>query len=235
MAYKLLKLKSLTLGNLVRKRRILVDRFFGLDFLTVIHPEDVGLDSKNAFRSSPSGDGYLKNLLRDFNISSQDSIIDIGCGKGSAMRTMLEFPFKRVDGIELSDHIATIATRNFAKLNVKRCRIFVGDASQFKKFDNYNMVYFYNPFPSNVMLDVIDAIIQSIYRLDRELVIIYNNATCHDTVVGKGIFSKMGVYPDKWGNLISIYSNRSFDNSRLFMNRSMRRITENLTLDERQL
>lgn len=229
---RFMKFKSLTLGNVMRKSKILLDRFRGLDFLTVIQPEEVGLDSTFVYRSSPSGDEYLESLLVDFNISSKDAIIDIGCGKGSAMRTMLKFPFARVDGLELSDHIASIATRNFERLKANRSRIFIGDASQFTEYDAYNIVYLYNPFPCSVMIDVVDSLIQSINRADRELVIIYNNATCNDVVISNGTFAKMGVYPDKWGNLVSIYSNRKFNNSRLFFNKRMQCFAEKAAIDD---
>lgn len=119
-----MNLKSFLPGNLALRSRILLDKFRGLDFLTVILPEDVGLDPKQAYHSSPSGNKYLVNVLNDINISSQDSIIDIGCGKGSAMRMMLKFPFARVHGIELSEHIAAIAVNNFKRLNRSRGRVF---------------------------------------------------------------------------------------------------------------
>ena len=216
-----MRLKSFTPKNLTQKGRILIERLSGLDFQTVIDSEELGLDAKTVYRSSPSGDKYLENLLFDFNITSKDSIIDIGCGKGSAMRIMLRFPFAQVDGLELSDYIAKIAVRNFERLKANRSTIFIGDASQFKKYDVYNIVYLYNPFPCSVMCDVIDNLIQSVKGLDRELIIIYNNATCNNEIVKSGIFSKMGVYPDKWGHLITIYSNRSYENSRLILNKEM--------------
>jgi len=219
-----MNLKLFTIDTLVRLSRKLLDRFHGLDFLTVVQPEDVGLDPKRAYGYSPSGNKYLVDLLNDFNISSQDSIIDIGCGKGSAMRTMLKFPFARIDGIELSEHIAAIAVRNFKKLNANRIRVFVCDASLFRDYDAYNIVYLNNPFPSSVMSDVIDALIHSIHRSERELVIVYNYATCHDVVVSQGVFAKKGVYPDEWGKGISIYSNRDGGNSRLSANKGMQRI-----------
>lgn len=216
-------LKSFTPSNVARRIRILLDRLRGLDFVTAIQPEDVGLDSNYAYTSSSSGNKYLANLLGDFNITPEDSIIDIGCGKGSAMRTMLKFPFARVDGIELSGQIAAIAVRNFRKLNANRTRIFVCDAPLFNNYDAYNMVYLFNPFPPSVMSRVVDALIQSVRRAERELVMIYNNAVCHDVVVARGVFARKGVYPDEWGNGISIYSNRSGTNSRLSANRRMRR------------
>jgi precorrin-6B methylase 2 len=167
-------------------------------------------------------------VLNDFNISSQDSIIDIGCGKGSAMRTMLEFPFARVDGIELSEQIAAITERNFKRLNVDRSRVFICDASLFKNYDAYNIVYFYNPFSSRVMSVVIDALIQSIHRSERELVIIYKHATCHNEVVSQGVFAKIAVYPDELSTGISIYSNRGGGSSRLSAYKGTHRIAQTL-------
>jgi SAM-dependent methyltransferase len=216
-----MNLKSFKLRNLVYRGRQLLERVRGVDFLTVIEPEDVGLDSKCVFRSSPSGNKYLTNVLNKLNISSKDTIIDVGCGKGSAMRTMLKYPFARVDGIELSEHIATIAMQNFKTLNEVRSKVFNCDATTFSDYDAYNIVYFYNPFPPVVMLKVIETLIQSVHRSERELVIIYNNPTCHDVIVDKGIFSKVGDYPDEWGNRIFIYSNRRDSNSRFHSNRSI--------------
>lgn len=219
-----MNIESFTPRGLASKIRVLLERFRGLDFSTVTSPEDVGLDPMYAYKSSPSGNKYLVNVLNDFNITPQDSIIDIGCGRGSAMRTMLKFPFARVDGIELSEHIAAIAVRNFKRLNANRIRVFVCDASLFQNYDAYSIVYFYNPFPSSTISDVVDALIRSINRSERELVIIYSNAICHDLVVNRGYFQKIGVYPDEWGNGISIYSNRDGGNSRLSANASIKRI-----------
>lgn len=210
-----MNLRSLTLHNL----RILIDKYRGLDFLTATESEDVGLDPNCAYRSCPSGNKYLVNVLRELNISEMDSIIDIGCGKGSAMRTMLKFPFARVHGVELSEHIATIAINNFNKLNETRCKVFINDASEFKDYDAYNIVYFYNPFPENIMKHVINNIMQSILRSERELIIIYNNPECNDVITCRGAFCMIGDYPDEWGNGIFIYSNIDDNRSRLRLSR----------------
>ena len=216
-----MNLKSFSPHNWARLVMILADRVRGLDFLTVIQAREVGLNPNSASPSSPSGNKYLRNVLKDFNITSKDSIIDIGCGKGSAMRTMLEFPFAHIGGIEVSERITKIAVRNFNRLNANRVKVFNCDASVFPNYDDYNLVYLYNPFPSHVMQPVVDALMHSIQRSERELVIIYNNAVCHETIVAHGVFSRKGIYPDKWGNWISIYTNRSDQESRLSANTKM--------------
>lgn len=199
--------------SITRRLNIFIDKIKGLDFLAVIKPEEVGLDSTISFRSSPSGDKYLEHLLSDFKITSNDSLIDIGCGKGSALKTILKFPFGQIDGIELSEQIANIAKRNFTILNTKRVKIFNCDAIYFKDYDSYNYFYLYNPFPCFVMVDVIAAIEKSIINYDREVIIIYNNPMCNEIILKNEIFKKNGYYPDKWGNMIYIYSNRQIENS----------------------
>ncbi len=124
--------ERLTFKSLYRRALHYIDRCRGLDFLSVIEPEEVGLDQNIAYRSSSSGDKYLLKVLKDMKITNKDSVIDMGCGQGSAMRTMLKFPFKQVDGVELSQHIGQIAIRNFDRLKVKRCTVSICDASSFK-------------------------------------------------------------------------------------------------------
>jgi len=224
-------LKSLIYYKLVFPLAIKLDKIMGLDFLSDIHAEEVGLDPKLVHNSSPSSKRFLKRVLNDFTISPLDSIIDIGCGKGYALRTMLKFHFEKVDGIELSSHIANIATQNFKRLNSKRTKIFTGDATQFNEYDAYNFIYLFNPFPSVVMSEVIHRLIQSIRRSDREVVIIYLAPVCNEVIVSNGLFTKTGIYHRK-GSWITIYSNRSFNESKLSTNKKMCPIAENSALSD---
>lgn len=208
------------INKITRRIQVLFDRMRGLDFLSTIKPEDVGLSSILSYRSSPSGDRYLKNLLNDFEIKTSDCIIDIGCGKGSAMRTMLSFPFSVIDGLELSESISAIASLNFEKLEANRCKIITGNASEFTDLELYNFIYFYNPFPCDIMCNVIDNLTKSISNREREVVIIYNNPKCND-VVCQGIFNNLGAYPDKWGNGINVYSNYKLCDSRISVNKDI--------------
>jgi len=207
--------RKLTTKALSRKAKLLLERFKGVDFTTVIQSEDVGYDPAVVHRSSPSGNKYLVQLLNDLGVTKNDSIIDIGAGKGSAMRSMLKFPFKKVDGVELSDQISAIATKNFELLKVKRSRVYSCNATSFPHYDQYNMFYFYNPFPDQVMLQVLSNIYQSIQGSENETMIIYNNPACHDLIIGEGVFSKIKEYPDEWGNQIYVYSTKSLEHSRL--------------------
>ena len=209
---------------------IRVDSYKGLDFLPIITAKAVGLDIKRSFGYSPSHKRFLIEVLSDFNIISQDAIIDVGCGKGSAMRTMLMFPFAKVDGIELSTQIADIATRNFNQLKEDRCTVFTGDAGQYRDYDAYNYVYFFNPFPDVVMAEVVENLMESVHRSDRELIIIYMSPTCTDVIEESALFKLKGIYK-RAGAWVTVYSNRSIEKSKLFSNTLMLSCIEGSTIN----
>ncbi|MFA6062363.1 MAG: class I SAM-dependent methyltransferase [Gallionella sp.] len=180
--------------------------FLGIDFQGGLSAESLGLDPKLSVACMPSGGKYLRSILQDLSINSSDSILDIGCGKGNAMRGMYNFPFLRIDGIELSEKIAKLARHNFQRLRVLRTSIFNISATDFDGYSNYNIFYLYNPFTSLIMGKVMENINQSNVS-DRELLIIYNNPVCHAQIEMAG-FTKILQYPDEWGNGIYVYTNK---------------------------
>lgn len=207
-------IKRCTIDALSRKTKMVFDRLRGLDFLSCVEPENIGYDPQVIYRYVPSGGRYLRKVLEALNITDKDSIIDMGCGKGNAMRLMLKFPFARVDGIEISQHMAEIAARNFKKLRAAKSRVFHCDAAVFEHSGEHNMFYFFNPFPPDVMSKVI-ARLRELSRSGREILLIYNNPRCHELIVKEGGFFQVGDYPDEWGNRIYVYSNKRPEESRV--------------------
>ncbi len=199
-----------------RKARILKERIQGLDFSSVIQPEQLGLDAELVYRGSPSGNKYLQAVIADLPLRRSDAILDIGCAKGSALACMSEFPFARVEGIEISTKLASICARNFQRLQRPQVKVHNIDATHFAEFGSFQYFYFYNPFPVQVLKEVLSNIKQQAPS-DAELVVIYNNPPCERTIEEFG-FSKKRVYPDEWGNGIHVYSNRPTD-SKLDANR----------------
>jgi SAM-dependent methyltransferase len=185
------------------------EKMAGVDFSTVVFPEEIGLDPQRAQLVAPSGNRWLRAVFDEMGICAADAVLDVGCGKGSAMRLMLEFPFFRVDGIEASERIAEIARANFDKLGVSRARVRVmtADAAAFTALDRYNFIYFYNPFSCEVMSSFMANLRESWRRAPRLLTIVYDNPVCHDTVVEGAVFRKADRdYPDETGNRIYVYS-----------------------------
>ena len=185
------------------------DRFERVDFSTIAMPEELGLDPRESNHSSPSDNRPLRRVLRDLPINAGDRIIDIGCGKGSAMRLMLRFPFAAVHGLEISPQLAAIARQNFSRLRLpeSRWQVFTGSAGNFHSLDTYNYVYLYNPFGPSTMQRFLHALAESLERLPRPLTLIYANPVWKEQVKGLGVLQlQRDHYRDTWGDPIFVYS-----------------------------
>jgi SAM-dependent methyltransferase len=197
------KIKPTILQMLVRRCEIFYERQIGLDFLSVNSVEDLGLDSKLVSKCSPSGNKYLVKCFSDFKITKEDSILDIGCGKGSAIRALSSFNFYKIDGLEISEYLANIARANFKILKDNKPNIFNCNALKFNDYNNYNYLYLYNPFPPSVFEGFL--IILNSQINNKKLFIIYNNPVCGQLLIEDG-FKLIKNYPDQWGNGMILYS-----------------------------
>jgi len=188
--------------DLIQRR---VDRLRGIDFQSVVDPEDLGLDPMVVSPSSPSGGSELRQLLRRIEVRRGSCALDIGCGKGSAIRAMLRLPFARVDGLEIAPELAAIARSNFARLHERRTTIFTADATHFDRYSDYDFLYLYSPFPAAVMAQCMARVVESVAERPRTITILYVNASCHDEIVATGrvTFEPMGRTP--YGNEINLY------------------------------
>lgn len=185
-----------------RRIEIFYQFLFGLDFMSVNSLEYLELDSKIVSKCSPSGNKYLKKVFSNLEITSQDSIIDIGCGKGSAIRVLVKFNFNKVDGIELSEYLAKKAVNNFRVLNNFKPIIFHKNVLDFNEYDKYNYFYLYNPFPSTIFVDFLKILNKQISG--KTIYFVYNNPICHNLLIQDG-FELLYIYPDMWGNGINVY------------------------------
>lgn len=194
--------------------QIYIHSLFGIDILGEVDPESVGLNPLESYRSVTVGRSVLKKILIDLKINESDSIVDIGCGKGAAMIVMNKFPFKKIDGIEISKYIADIAIANFRILKLlKKTTVYNIDASNFIDFQNYNMFYLCNPFSENILSNVIKNILQNI-DIEKEVIIIYNIPNFENVILQSGHFNIIRSYLSNSGHSVNIYSSFSLDKSR---------------------
>ena len=70
-------------------------------------------------------------------------ILDVGCGKGSAIRVFLKFKFNKIDGVDLSEFLINTAKNNFTKLNITKPQFYCSNILDFKNFDDYNYFYLF--------------------------------------------------------------------------------------------
>ena len=183
----LIKLCSLSAWQRVFLRNLHKIRFklYGVD-LEEFNTSELGSPAKRALTHMNSGGPDLDRFLRSLSIKDTDAVIDFGCGKGSALLTLANYPFRLVDGIELSPELAQVARENLTRMGVKNVRVFTCDAAEFRDLDLYTFVYMFNPFPDSVMRHVMQNLVDSLVRKPRRLMIIYLNPVCHDRLVTYG-------------------------------------------------
>lgn len=130
------------------------DARYGVDFGHTLTRMDLGNEGSHCFGYQPSF--IMPNIFSYLDVSKRDSLLDIGCGKGFAMHLFSALPFGRIDGIESNDRLVRIARENLSKLHFgdSRFHVFEIDARDFMNYENYDVLYLFNPF-DNVVLDTI--------------------------------------------------------------------------------
>lgn len=183
-------------------------RIRGLDF-GLVSLQELGLNPQLSNHHQNGGGPLLHDLLKQLNITPKDAALDLGSGKGGAMITMAQFPFCKVDGVEISADLVEAARKNLAKLKLHQCRVYLTDAAAFTDLDDYTHVFMYNPFPGAVMTQVIANLEASLRRRPRLVRLLYHNPLCEQSVLASGLFAQAGVYEPFPGYRICIYENRA--------------------------
>jgi len=153
-----------------------------------------------------SGGLAFDKIMSHFTITPDDAIVDFGCGKGGILISLSKYPFAKITGVEIAKEFVEIAEQNIRTLRIRNINIQCCDAAEFKALDRYNYFYFFDPFPSVVMKDVLQNIEQSINDHPREATIIYLNPDCHDLIESSDIFSKIKELPH-FEHKCFVYSN----------------------------
>lgn len=108
------------------------------------------------------------------------TFIDMGSGKGRALLMASEYPFAKVIGVEIIPELHAVAEKNVAifkaqKADSPEIRSWCGDAREFEFPDEPMVVYFFNPFPEDVLRRVLQNLKASVQRQPRKLWVIYHN------------------------------------------------------------
>ena len=117
-----------------------------------------GLDLHEYSSYAPSCTRIL-NVMKKLDITTNDSILDIGCGRGFALSLFHLFPFKTISGIEISETDIDICKHNLHNtLNVCDIKLILGDILTFNDYNSYNIFYIYNPFSFDMFNKVVSKL-----------------------------------------------------------------------------
>lgn len=128
----------------------------------------------------------VSRLLKRFDISENDTILDIGCGKGLFLYYALNFPFSKIDGIEYSEALVKIANVNKSILSNSRINIYCCDARKFLNYSEYNYFFINNPFSRAITKEVVELILKSYELRKRDITVLYQFAFNKDLFTSKG-------------------------------------------------
>ena len=162
----------------------------------VLNVDTKGMMDKNELRQINNPDsieyvplGYYSifSVIKKLPIDKSNSVfIDYGSGKGRAVAVAATFNFKRVVGIELSEHLVEIAKFNVENMRRKKAgkiEILQMDATHFEVPCDANVFYFFNPFVGNVLEKVVNNIYSSYINHPRKLYIVYFNLRHFEALV----------------------------------------------------
>jgi SAM-dependent methyltransferase len=132
-------------------------------------------------RYEPTPYGALEELFNEYQLSSSDRIVDFGCGKGRLNFFIYHLFNSTVVGIEMNEDFYHDAIENrssyLKKTNVSNAAIyFYCCLAQEYQIDPYdNRFYFFNPFSVQIFMKVINNILQSVEKFERniELILYY--------------------------------------------------------------
>ncbi|MDT0593856.1 class I SAM-dependent methyltransferase [Glaciecola petra] len=142
----------------------------------------------------------LSYLLDNAQLAVTDiALIDIGCGKGKVLcvwnKLLKKHPDIPIIGLDYSQSLLNICTRNIKKLRAVNTRLFNEDATTMDfSFDrNINVYYLYNPFDNKILQQFIKNI------NNKPCYVIYNNPVHKKTFTEhdfKLITEKKGWHPN---------------------------------------
>ena len=129
-------------------------------------------------RYEPTSYLALNELFKNFNISSADSIIDFGCGKGR-LNFYAHYNFgAHVTGIEMNTFYYKEALENTSSYfkkhskNTDKISFINCYAQDYEIKNNDNIFYFFNPFSVQIFMSVVENILLSVDKCYRKVHII---------------------------------------------------------------
>lgn len=142
------------------------DQIHGVDFAKKVSINSLEHTLDSSMYEASRNDIY--SIIASMPITPNNNFLDIGCGKGRVIYALSKLPFTKIDGIEYSSELAEIAHNNLIKMEVDNSTIYNIDAIEFKKYNEYDYFYMYNPFGERTMSEVINSIEKTLRERERE-------------------------------------------------------------------
>ena len=116
----------------------------------------------------------LETLFKEYTLSSNDCIVDFGCGKGRLSFYINYYYNCKITGIEMNNNYFDICInnkKNYLNYNKEKNKIeFLNIfAEEYKISSTDNKFYFFNPFSVQLFMKVINNILISLEKSPRDI------------------------------------------------------------------
>jgi cyclopropane fatty-acyl-phospholipid synthase-like methyltransferase len=151
----------------LRYIRIAGNKFFdkinGLNTDGNVSLKELGLDDTDRVHYAPSSWLTIPRIAEVIPFSKEDVFIDFGSGKGrQVILAARHFPFKRVEGVELSSALNEIASANVKRSRrspkCKNIKLITSDVLAYEIPLDMTIAYLYSPFTGEVFQSFINRI-----------------------------------------------------------------------------
>lgn len=144
----------------------------------------------------------MRSVLKDLSPGSSDVFVDLGSGKGKALLTAGQLPYRRVIGVEIDEKLAAQANKNIATarahMRASHVEGISGSVLDWAIPDDTSVVFMYNPFTGDTFREAITRVFASYDREPRDLHIVYGYPWEHDWLLSTGRVVVDGVKPSIW-------------------------------------
>jgi SAM-dependent methyltransferase len=176
-----------------------VDRLLNVDTARLADLSELGVEAPNRVHYDAGGWLDLFRALRPGEVGPNDVFLDLGCGKGRMVLLASRRPFRRVIGVDISEHLIAIARRNLASFRLRpRCddvSLVTADALEYEIPPDVSVVYLNNPFREEIFDAVLARLKASVDRHPRPVRLIYRTAIHHDRLLRDGRFRHVRSIP----------------------------------------
>jgi len=167
-----------------REEELAFDRQLGVETAGWIHQAELDVKSPNQVHATSyagSNPSLFREAMHALSIDYRRFVfVDFGSGKGRAILLAMEFPFKRIVGIEFSETLYSIALGNVKRrrrdgVECEDVELFCGDVVDYDLPVDDLVCYFCNPFDSTLMTRVLAMIRRSFLDTPRDIYLAYHN------------------------------------------------------------
>ena len=137
---------------------------------------DYSMEDDQNYGYDPTPYIVLERLIDLDILSSDDVVVDYGCGKGRVSFFINSQAGCRVVGIDHSEKLLEKACENLKSYGGDNI-VFINSKAQDYVPDGANCLYFFNPFSSHIFQEVLKRVKESYVKNPREILIFFYYST----------------------------------------------------------